>query len=282
MLIKLGLLAAAAVPVIGYALSIPVLIRYEKVHFNNLPSHLRGFKILHIADFHTRYRHKKHIDIWSFLCGLDVDMVAFTGDILLDHPAQLLPHKEGLQNLAKKIPCFYVDGNHEMKCHHEVRAMLEKLGFTVLYNQLGNFALGQMDGSSPVVSVVGFRDYEHLRNSRFAGVDSMLRAMEKSSNFHIILSHQPQTFELLDERIKSALMLVGHTHGGQVRLPFAPTLFAPGQGILPKYGDGWHEKHHGCHKMFISRGVGSTHFPLRIFNPPEVAIIELQRSEGED
>ena len=101
--------------------------------------------------------------------------------------------------------------------------------------------------------------------------------LAKNKGFHIILSHQPQIFDWFKKgKIPfSALILAGHTHGGQVRLPFAPTLFAPGQGIFPGYGDGWFQREDGTIKMFISRGIGATYFPIRMFNPPEIVIIEV-------
>ena len=273
----LGLGAAAAtIPVMGYAFSLPFCIRSERAVFKNLPNHLRGLKILHIADFHGRFTHKKHINIWPYLHGLKFDMAVFTGDVILDSPDQLHPHADDLKALAERVPTFYVDGNHERRCSYNVAKMLEDMGITVLFNQHGNFVVGEKgQANSPVVPITGFREYGYLSRRDFTDVEPLIDHMAKES-FCIILCHQPQIFDLLDKRIKSGLVLAGHTHGGQLRLPFMPTLYAPGQGILPKYGDGWYEKD-GL-KMFISRGVGATHFFIRTFNPPEVAIIELQRA----
>jgi len=261
---------AAAIPAIGYALSIPFCIRSEKVSFRNLPSHLRGLKILHIADFHARHSQKKHINIWPYLKGLQFDMAVFTGDIILDEPGQLYPHLKDLQALAKRVPTFYVDGNHEKYCCDQVAKLLESIGVITLLNRSGNFVI-----KSSAVPIVGFREYGYLSKRYFADLESMSDDFAKSG-FHIILCHQPQIFNLLDKRVKSGLVLVGHTHGGQLRLPFMPTLYAPGQGAFPKYGDGWYTNESNEQlKMFISRGVGSTHFPLRMFNPPELVVIEL-------
>jgi len=270
-LLSLGA-TAAAIPAMGYALSIPFCIRSEKVYFSNLPSHLRGLKILHIADFHARHSQKKHINIWPYLQGLQFDMAVFTGDIILDGPEQLYPHMADLKALAKRVPTFYVDGNHEKYCCEEVAKMLEDAGLINLFNRSGNFVV-----RNSAVSIVGFREYGYLSKRNFSDLEAMSGDLVKSG-FYIILCHQPQIFNLLDKRVKSGLVLVGHTHGGQLRLPFMPTLYAPGQGVLPKYGDGWYESETNDQlKMFISRGVGATHFSLRMFNPPEVVVIELQK-----
>lgn len=281
MLVKIAALAAAAaVPVAGYALSLPLRIRYERVRFRDLPSSLRGLKILHISDLHGRHPEKINRDIWPEILRLDFDMAVLTGDIILDGIDQLTPHLAGLSAMAKKAPVFYVDGNHEDSCWREMALLLESIGVIPLYNRRGSFAVGRVSsGKSPVVSVAGFRDYDYLLNHRFAGVAQLMDDMAECGGFHIILTHQPQVFDLLrcGDVPFSALVLAGHTHGGQVRLPCFPTLFAPGQGILPRYGDGWYQRPDGKVKLFISRGVGATHFHIRLFNPSEVAVVELQK-----
>ena len=281
-LLGLGM-AAAAVPVMGYALSLPFRIRYEKAAFSNLPSHLRNVKILHIADLHGRNPHKMHRDIWPHVLALDFDMAVLTGDVILDDISQLYPHLDGLKALAESAPVFYVEGNHEDMCSYEMARLLESIGIIVLYNRRGNFAVGRADkGRSSVVSVAGLRDYYYLKKRRFKDVHPLLDDIAITGGFHIILTHQPQIFDWVCKKAAhtdfSALVLAGHTHGGQLRLPFFPTLYAPGQGILPRYGDGWYQGDFNEKvKMFISRGVGGTHFHIRLFNPPEVAVIELQR-----
>ena len=280
-LLGLGMMAAA-VPLMGYALSLPFRIRYEKVSFPDLPGHLKGLKILHISDLHCRYHDKISPDHWPEILKLDFDMTVFTGDIVLDNAAQLYPHLEGMKALVKKAPAFYVDGNHEDTCYDEVARFLAGIGVIGLYNNCGKFAVGAKNKQrSLAVSLAGFRDYYYLKKRRFIDVAPLMKKIADNRNFHIILTHQPQIFDHICEAVTkeksfSALVLAGHTHGGQIRLPFMPTLLAPGQGILPRYGDGWYQNGSNDKlKLFISRGVGATRFKFRLFNPPEVAVIEL-------
>ena len=271
-------MTAAALPVMGYALSTAFRIRHEMVFFNNLPSHLTGLRILHITDLHCRYPDKMHSNIWPVLLTLDFDMVVLTGDVILNDITQLKPHLEGLKALAEKAPVFFVDGNHERMCYDEVAKLFESLGIKPLYNQRGDFEVGGTHRKqTQLLSVAGFRDYYYLKSKGFNELAPLLRDLSSNGDFHIILSHQPQIFDLLrkENLAFSALVLAGHTHGGQLRLPFLPTLYAPGQGVLPHYGEGWY--HSGNLKLYISRGVGATHFHIRLFNPPEVAVIELQK-----
>jgi len=256
-------------------------IRHERAIFRDLPHHLRGLRILHITDLHGRSSNKINIDIWKKISNLRFDMAVITGDMVVNDIMQLTPHLNGLYQMARRVPVFYVDGNHEVYFYEEMVKLLRHLGVTVLNNRQGNFAVGPVSGrADSVVSVAGFRDYNFLAAHKFRGVWDFIDNIGKSGRFHIILTHQPQIFDwFCAERsnIRSALVLAGHTHGGQVRLPFFPTLFAPGQGVFPKYGDGWYDNNDGRLKMYISRGIGATVFSVRLFNPPEVALIELLR-----
>jgi len=283
----------ATIPIVGYAASLPIRVKYEMAKFNNLPAKLKNLKILHISDLHNRQSNKINVDIWQHILGLDYDIAVFTGDLILDNVKQIYPHLDGIKSLVKKVPVFYVDGNHERWCFSKMAKLLENTGVNVLYNKIS--LLGNK-------SVVGFRDYDYLQERDFNGIDSLLSKMAKADrtdnktdnkannktdkpangtdNFHIILSHQPQIFDYLKQKLPniSGLILAGHTHGGQVKLPLLPTLFAPGQGVLPKYSEGWYQNSTGNLKMFISKGIGTTHFPLRLYNPPEIAIVTLSNA----
>jgi predicted MPP superfamily phosphohydrolase len=77
-------------------------------------------------------------------------------------------------------------------------------------------------------------------------------------------------------RIGLNLVLTGHAHGGQFRLPLIGGLYAPHQGVFPKYTSGLYKKN--STGMVVSRGLGNSGFPLRLFNRPELVIITLRRS----
>ena len=100
----------------------------------------------------------------------------------------------------------------------------------------------------------------------------ILRAAEPTG-FTLLLSHKPHYFENYQE---ADLVLSGHAHGGQVRLPLLGGLIAPGQGYFPKYTKGFYTM--GDTTMLVSRGIGNSHRIPRVFNPPELVILKL-RSE---
>ena len=100
--------------------------------------------------------------------------------------------------------------------------------------------------------------------------------LDKLSGFKIVLSHCPENFEGQKEMNYSQydfdIQLSGHAHGGQFILPFIGPVFAPGQGLFPKYARGSFGERP---KLIISRGLGNSEFPFRLFNHPEINVINL-------
>ena len=97
----------------------------------------------------------------------------------------------------------------------------------------------------------------------------------EDDGFTLLLSHRP---ELFDTYVKHGMNLVlsGHAHGGQFRLPFVGGLVAPNQGLFPKYDSGLYTS--GSTNMIVSRGIGNSLLPFRFNNRPEVILIELKSS----
>jgi predicted MPP superfamily phosphohydrolase len=91
--------------------------------------------------------------------------------------------------------------------------------------------------------------------------------------FTILLAHEPQLFDIYAE-YDIDLVLCGHAHGGQFRLPFIGGFVAPDQGFLPTYTEGKHEREGAT--MIISRGLGNSVIPIRLLNRPELVTITLR------
>ena len=102
---------------------------------------------------------------------------------------------------------------------------------------------------------------------------ALQNARRENPGFAIVLSHRPELFDAY-AACNPDLVLSGHAHGGQFRLPVIGGLYAPGQGVFPQYDAGLYEQE--ATSMVVSRGIGNSLFPLRVFNPPEIVAIDLQ------
>lgn len=110
-------------------------------------------------------------------------------------------------------------------------------------------------------------------NENHEMIKNIMDSRGDDSHLNVLLSHRPELIYAYEEAGMD-LVLSGHAHGGQVRLPFMGGLIAPNQGIFPKYTSGIHNV--GDTSMVISRGLGNSIIPFRIFNRPELVVVILR------
>ncbi|MBO7385328.1 MAG: metallophosphoesterase, partial [Clostridia bacterium] len=166
-------------------------------------------------------------------------------------------------------------GNHEAALswddYHSLTRRMRAPGVQVLEDQAVAISRGGTD-----IQLIGLKDLGFIPGSipeRRQEVANTLRLFARDDMFTLVLSHRP---ELMDEYAQAPceLVLCGHAHGGQVRLPLIGGLFSPGQGLFPKYDAGFYFE--GGTAMYLSRGIGNSNFPLRFNNRPELVLIELK------
>ena len=172
-------------------------------------------------------------------------------------------------------PVFYVSGNHEagvLSDYKELVIRMNEAGVTVLMNEpvsvyseedvitLAGIADPAFDWSMPDDAVA-----DREIKQAFSGTDD--------SQIKILLSHRPELINIYSAD-GIDLVLTGHAHGGQIRLPFIGPLYSPSQGLLPKYTSGLYVE--GKTKMYVSRGIGNGIAPLRFNDGPELAVIILE------
>ena len=252
------------------SVKLPKISRAD-IPVDNLPEHIEGLRIMHISDIHNESMFDISVNIWKNLFEEDFDIAVITGDMTKEYFDHVLPLRKPLTRLAGRAPVFFVDGNHEKAHFREMKRFLESCGITVLDDRKVSLEIG---GGS--LEILGIRDYYYQRRHNFRAFKRLMED-EVVCGFRILLSHQPQIIEKLTQ-FRDILVLSGHTHGGQIRLPFIDTLVAPGQGFFPKYGDGFY-KVKNCY-LYVSRGIGASRIPIRFFNRPEVAVLKLKRCTG--
>lgn len=241
-------------------------VRRDTVNIKNLPEALKGFTILHLTDLHANDINKMNLNVWKNIDKLTFDAVVITGDIIIKNPKQLTPHLPYIKKLCGEKPVYFVDGNHD-RFHKftEFPALLEDLGVQVISNK--KVILPVKDAGIEFVGIA------NTRKKRLLNLQELFGKPNPKNTVRVVLCHMPQKFDLFKSYLPD-ITLTGHTHAGQLRLPFAPTLYAPDQGVLPKYGYGWYN--FAGAKMFVSKGIGHTFFPLRFWNRPEILLLSLQ------
>lgn len=256
-----------------------VEIRDEKI-----PAAFDGFVLCQVSDVHNEARGEGNAALLRALREAAPDLICITGDFLDSRRTDLDFALELAGQLAEIAPAVYVTGNHEARrmdlsaleaglAARGVRALRD--GWTPLARGGEEIALIGLDDPG-FAAGEGWTLSEGLDQTQ-ARLSALLA--QAGDRFSLVLSHRPELLPAYADA-GADLVLSGHAHGGQVRLPGIGGLFAPGQGILPRLTSGVYAR--GETRLVVSRGLGNSSFPLRVFNPPEIVTITLRAgAEGE-
>lgn len=255
---------------LGYALFVEpnwLHVHTVEVQIEDLPPELEGFTILHLSDIHQRRFGREQSRLLAAISGREYHIIALTGDLLRHpRPPDTGPTEELLAGLNG--PVFFVPGNHDYPELVLVRETLERRGVHVLENS--NYELAHKGGALTVAGVHDPR-WASLSPGGLYRPD-LEAALPRDGSFTLLLAHSPAIMEAA-VRHQVPLVLAGHTHGGQIKLPLlgAPTT---GSGRpFDRFVQGLY-----CEKgtsIYINRGLGNTTLPLRFLSRPEVVFIRL-------
>ena len=241
----------------------------------SLPSDFDGFKIAHISDLHNKSFGKDQIRLLEKLKGVSPDMIVITGDLIDRRKYDLDLAMMFIEGAVDVAPVYYVSGNHEAWSGEFslIKESLLSAGVSVLDNEKLKITKGHS-----WIDILGVSDPDFLTSSYIDGtnISDMSKKLEQWSaeqGFKILLSHRPELLDLYSHN-KMDLIFTGHAHGGQFRIPLMGGLVAPDQGLFPEFTSGLHIR--GSSTMFISRGLGNSIVPIRIFNRPEIIAVTLK------
>lgn len=224
-----------------------------------LPAGFDGFRIAHVSDLHSS---DVADQVVTLLQSARPDIICITGDLMDMRDTDTAVALDFAEKAVAIAPCYYITGNHEARLPSVLySAFLDGLvqaGVTVLDDEE---VILEQNGEQ--ISIVG----------HFWGNTEEIVSISNFDGYRILLSHQPEDFENYVEGGYD-LVLSGHAHGGQFRIPFVGDLYAPGQGFFPQYAEGVHMK--DCTTMVVSRGIGNSTIPVRINNRPEVILVVLE------
>lgn len=212
-------------------------------------------KIAHITDLHSKGLRKLEQQLFEALKKEKPDIIVITGD-LATPSGTLEGYKTVLENLKAPKGVYFVQGNWELwEPISGLKKLFDEVGITDLTN-----GVQQLNQN---LWLVGFDDsYQGTPNLE------ILKSLPQKA-LKIGIFHSPQFFEMTASLTE--LNFAGHSHGGQVRLPFIGSLWVPNE--TGQYDQGWFKKANS--HLFVSRGIGTSILPIRLFCSPELAIIDV-------
>lgn len=248
----------------------------HEITLDALPAAADGMRIAQVSDVHNASFGRFPERVVAGVEASDPDLIALTGDLIDVRTTNLTAVLEMADRLVRIAPTYFVLGNHEASSalRDELLLGLTERGVVVLRDEAVPVRLGGAE-----LVLVGLDDpwVRHVGDLEPVAPAELLAALELPTGVPtILLAHRP---ELLSEYTGNGIDLVlsGHAHGGQVRIPGVGGLFAPHQGWFPALTEGVHEREGTT--MVISRGLGNSTAAVRVNNPRELVIVEL-RSDG--
>lgn len=243
-----------------------------------LPEVFTGYKIVHISDLHNKAFGKDQGYLLNKIRVTSPDIIVITGDLIDRRKYDLATAMVFIKGAVEIAPVYYVSGNHEAWSgeYESIARELASAGVQILDDHKTHITKEE-----ETIDILGLSDPAFLTSGHMDGtnVSQFKKALANLSDpetFQILLSHRPELFDLYSNE-KIDLIFSGHAHGGQVRLPFIGGLVAPNQGLFPKYTSGSYIR--GDSTLVVSRGLGNSIIPLRIFNKPEIVVITLKKEQ---
>ena len=226
-----------------------------------------NYKIIQVSDFHNRKNKRFHNKVVDIINKEKPNIIVITGDLIdVDDCTYAEKLLERIYNIA---PIYFVPGNHEciFGGYPDLLNILDKYNVNVISNKCIS-----LDNN---IELYGIKDPSfYIPNDDKESIDKYLSKFNiNTKKYSILLSHRPEVLDIYS-KYKFDLVLTGHAHGGQVIAPLIGPLYAPHQGVLPKYARGIYKKNNTS--MIVSRGLGNSLYAIiRINNKPELVIVSL-------
>lgn len=229
-----------------------------------------NIRIILITDLHcSKYKNNQQ-ELINKINEENPDLILYGGD-MVDDKLPVTETEKLLKSLDSKYPSYYVLGNHEFLIEiDDTKELFDKYNVKILDGICNKIKI-----KNKIINICGLDDPDigdEIFNKELENVGNSVL----ENNYNILLSHRP---ELINKYIKYDfdLILSGHAHGGQWRLPFLTNgLYSPHQGIFPKYSGGKYKV--GNIDFIVSRGLARNNtFVPRFYNRPELVVIDINR-----
>lgn len=243
-----------------------IVVSYYSINNEKVDEDLAGYRIVQISDFHNAtFGGKDNSWLLKEVEAISPDIIVLTGDLVDSNHANIEVSLAMVEGLTKISPVYYVTGNHEYWLSEEDRNWLfdglTETGAIILNNEVVDIEVGENS------FLLAGLDDKHLYDNTLADI------LNGRSELNVVLAHEPQYIKDYS-RNGADIVLTGHAHGGQFILPIIGPVVAPDQGFFPKLTEGVVNENKTS--MVISRGLGNSVIPIRLFNDPEIVVVTLE------
>lgn len=239
---------------------------------SRIPKEFNGYKIVQVSDFHNTKSNKLTDDLVKEIKIQKPNIIVITGDLVDSKKTDIDVAISFIKRIKDIAPIYFITGNHEASIseYEILKEKLESEDVIILENKTEVLEIDDekinLIGNDPNMSYHPYAlDSEKIKNE-------LTDTNYDKNNYSILLSHRPELFDTYVDKID--LVLTGHAHGGQVRIPFVGGLVSPNQGFFPKYTSGIFKEDNTS--MIVSRGIGNSIIPFRVNNRPELVIVRLK------
>lgn len=246
---------------------------------------LDGYRIVQISDLHNAKFGKNNQKLVDRIRECAPDMIVLTGDLVDSNHTNVDRAVQFVNEIVKICPVYYVTGNHEYWLdtseYENLMDGVASAGVVILDNQVVEISRGDAkfrlvgldDRSLADGTLEALLSDESIRNNQAEQKEEIADNEDSGEKeLTVVLAHEPQYLARY-AGTGVDLVLSGHAHGGQFRLPFVGGIVAPDQGFLPEYTAG--EYYMNGTEMIVSRGLGNSVIPVRLFNYPEIVCVDL-------
>lgn len=280
---KYILLVIAAIAVFFIIVMIYDVNRFVTVTYRIASEKLKkSYRFVMLSDLHNKQFGKENAKLLQAIRAQKPDGILIAGDMITAKTGQNMEATlHFVQKLAEEYPVFYGQGNHEyrMELYPDTYGDMLK-DFSEGLQECGLELMKNCHTDLPEYGIAVYgvsieRKYYQRFKTLPMDADYMkeLLGAPKENCFNILLAHNPDYYPQYDDW-GADLVLAGHVHGGLMRLPILGGVVSPAIRLFPKYDGGLFKGKNG--KMILGRGLGTHTLPIRIFNPGELIVVELE------
>ncbi|MBQ7794273.1 MAG: metallophosphoesterase [Clostridia bacterium] len=249
-------------------------VTYYEPRLENLPPELDGFKIAHISDLHS----ESIPGLGAEIAALAPDMIAVTGDMIHDDDRSYEPVMRLFERLVQIAPVYMISGNHDLwnTSFTDFVEYTDKLGVHFIDD-----TMCEIEHNGAKFGLFGMRDpFGKATDIIEKSLAKSFAKLPEYDGFRMLLFHRANQFTRLTGH-GFDLILSGHMHGGQFRIPGVGGVMPPKSSLIdskqivfPRYTEGTYTD--GSTTMIVNRGIGNPMFIPRLYNRPEIGIVTLK------